>query len=205
METIKTLPNKFILSIKPKEYLKQGFSHCGVYSVKAILSAFGKDANKRPQDYHQDWLRRKSLSLTFGKHYYDKIFESNGIQAETTTAKNVSDTEKLNILKRLLTKNVPIMIRIGNGYTFSNRYSPFWGRIILHWITLWGYDDESQLFYVYDSAFPREFWEANKLPIGNTKRKYQEILRDWKFGKWNPLAWSTWAEDYVYLKVQNQN
>jgi len=199
------LPKKFILSIKPEEYLKQGVSHCGVYSLKAILSAFGKDNKTIPQDYHLDWLRRKSLSFTFGKHYYDKIFESNGVRAETTTAKNVSDSEKLNFLKEHIAKNIPIMIRIGNGYTFSNRYSPFWGRIILHWITLWGYDDKKQEFYAYDSALPRKYWEVNKLPTGNTKRKFHEILRDWKFGKWNPLAWSTWREDYVYIKVQNKN
>lgn len=45
---MKKNPVKFILTRKPEEYLKQGLSHCGVYSLKAILSAYGKDNKIHP-------------------------------------------------------------------------------------------------------------------------------------------------------------
>ena len=32
-----------ILANHPKEYLEQGLTQCGAFSVKAILSAYGKD------------------------------------------------------------------------------------------------------------------------------------------------------------------
>ena len=50
------LPSTYILSVKPKEYLVQGISHCGVYCVKGILGAYGKDDKIHPKDYHTNWI-----------------------------------------------------------------------------------------------------------------------------------------------------
>lgn len=197
------LPKRFIVSKRPKQYLKQGPSHCGVYCVKAILSAYGKDNEKAPQDYHIDWLRRKSpLSFTFGKHYYDKIFKKYGLHTETKSAEKLTDQERLIQLKLILVKNLPVMIRIGNGFIRNNRYNRILGRIIPHWITLWGYDDTQQTFHVYDSGLPKHYWRDKNLPIGNTTRTYNEILRDWKFGRWNPTAWNNSAENNLYVEIK---
>lgn len=47
-----------ILTRIPKEYLEQGFTQCGAFSVKAILSAYGKDDKKHPRDYKSNNFRQ---------------------------------------------------------------------------------------------------------------------------------------------------
>lgn len=99
------IPKKFILSIKPKEYLVQGPSHCGVYSVKGILSAYGKDNKKHPKEYHSNWFRRET-SLTWGKNYYADIFQKYGISAEENTAQKLPNNDKTNRISEYTSKIV---------------------------------------------------------------------------------------------------
>ena len=195
------LPLKIVLSKRPKEYLKQGPSHCGMYSIKAILSAYGKDTKEHPKDYHTNWIGQHLFSFAIGKRYNEKILEAHGLEAQMDTAKNLSDDEKITLLKTLVSRDNPAMIRVGNGYV-SCTYNPIIGKLAAHWITLWGYDDEKKYFYVYDSALPQKCWGGN-LPIGNTTRTYKEILRDWNFGDkiWHFLSWNTSREPYLYIQV----
>lgn len=179
-------PSEFILSKKPKEYLTQGLSHCGVYCVKAVLSAYDKDDREHPKKYHTNWIGKNLFSFATGKSYYDKILASYGIKSKTQSAERLSNQEKLELLKKLLSKNTPVMVRIGNGY-LNKGYNPIVGKLAPHWITLWGYDDSKKTFYVYDSALAIKYWDKT-LSIGNTSRTYNEILRDWNFGRWQP--WS---------------
>ncbi len=194
-----TNPSSFVSNRRPQEYLKQGLSHCGVYSLKAILSAFGLDNKKHPEEYHTNWIGQHLISVVVGEKYYENIFRSYGLHAETNTAKYLSGEEKINLLKTFLSQDNLVMIRIGNGY-LSEKYTPILGKLVPHWITLWGYDDDIQLFYVYDSGLPKKAWSAT-LPIGNTTRTYGEILRDWNFGKWQPWSWNTSRKNYFYVKV----
>jgi len=194
------LPIKFILSKKPKQYLKQGISHCGVYSVKAILSAYGKDDKGHPKEYQTNWIGKNLFSLATGKDYYDKIMASYGIVSKTQSAENLSNEEKVELLKKLLSKDTPVMIRIGNGY-LGRSYNPIVGKLAPHWITLWGFDDQKQIFYVYDSALAIKYWNKT-LPIGNTTRMYQEILRDWKFGRLQPWCWNTSYRNNLYVEIK---
>lgn len=176
---MKNLTDKFIVSIKPKEYLAQGISHCGVYCVKGILSAYGKDDKTHPKEYHTNWIGKKLFSFATGQDYYDKIFASYGIRSKTKSAENLPNQEKLNLLKTLLSKDAPVMIRIGNGYYKSIKYNPLLGKLVPHWITLWGYDDREKVFYVYDSGLTKNHYDKT-VPVGNTKRTYDEILKDMK-------------------------
>lgn len=193
--------SKFILTRKPKEYLKQGLSHCGVYSVKAILSAYDKDDRGHPKEYQTNWIGRNLFSFAIGQNYYDKILASYGIRSETKSAEDLPNPERIELLKTLLSKDTSVMIRIGNGFILNNRYNLIFGRIIPHWITLWGYDDDKQLLYVYDSGLPKKYW-SKTLPVGNTIRTYEEVLRDWNFGRWQPWAWNNSPKNYLYVEVK---
>jgi hypothetical protein len=192
--------SKYIASIKPKEYLKQGLSHCGVYSVKAILSAYGKDNKVHPKEYHTNWIGRNLFSFATGEKYYNNILASYGIKSETKSAEDLSDKEKIELLKNILSKDTPVMIRIGNGYFPDKKYNPIIGKLMPHWITLWGYDDNKQLFYVYDSGLPVKFWDKS-LPVGNTKRTHDEIIRDWNFGRLQPWCWNTSSRNNLYVEI----
>ena len=194
------LVNKFVLSIKPEEYLKQGPSHCGVYSVKAILSAYGLDTKTHPKYYHTNLIGRFT-GTTLGRQYYRNILNIHGVDAETKTAEGLTDEARIHLLKKLLSKNTPVMLRIGNGYA-SDTYNPLLGRIIGHWITLWGYDDSKKLFYIYDSGLPEKHWDKN-FQIGNTTRTYKEILRDWRFGRWQPHTWLLVGRtNYLFIEIK---
>lgn len=171
---MKKLPAKFILYIRPKEYLKQGLSHCGVYSVKAILSAYGLDTKKRPEEYHTSWFGMLTgAALT--KQYITNILRAHGLNTTVKTAKDLTDQEKLAVLKKILSYNTLVLLSIGNGYKQNGEYSSIRAKIIGHFITLWGYDDRKQVFYVYDSAVPKNSYDGD-IPIGNKKRTYAEIL-----------------------------
>ncbi|PIN76127.1 hypothetical protein COV18_00745 [Candidatus Woesearchaeota archaeon CG10_big_fil_rev_8_21_14_0_10_37_12] len=166
---------KHLLKIKPKQYLQQRFGYCGCYTIKAILSAFGKDSKKPPKKYHPyNWKR-------FGRMLpKDMIFtlEKYGFNARIKSANDLSNKQKIEALKQELRKNKPVILLVGNGYFWSGKYSPLRRFFISHWISLWGFDDEKKIVYVYDSILSPE--GAKKLPIGNTTRTYKEILRDWK-------------------------
>lgn len=196
-------PKKFILSVKPDKYLSQGVSNCGLFSVKGILSAYGLDDKGDPREYHSNILSRFT-SITWGMNYYNQILTSYGIDSKMDFAEKGSSEEKLCIVKELLSKNTPVMIRIGNGYFPSAKYSSFTAKFMPHWITLWGYDDEKEVFYVYDSGLQKKDWNKT-LPIGNTTRSYKEIVKDWNFGKLQPWAWVvTGPHDFAYIAINGR-
>src|SRR3989344_5451652 len=172
------------LTHSPKEYLEQGFTQCGAFSVKAILNAYGKDDKKYPRDYNPTILG-KYTSLV-GTHTWPRVLESYGLHAERGNTKNLSDEQRLEFLKEIVDRDKAVMIRIGNGFLKNGKYNSLVAYFVGHWITLWGYDDEKQIFYIYDSYVPLE--RHNKtIPVGNTTRTFSEILRDW--GKGFPAIW----------------
>lgn len=195
------LPEKIVLSIKPSKYFSQGLSNCGLFSIKGILSAYGLDDKGDPRGYHSNIFSRIT-SITFGGNYYKDILSSYGVDSEMKFAENQTQEERVKILKELLLKGKPVIIRIGNGYFFSNKYNPIIGKLLPHVITLWGYDDTNKSFYVYDSGLPKKAWNKS-IPIGNTTRTYNEIIRDWDFGKFQPWAWVvTGPHNFAYTEIK---
>ncbi len=195
------LPKKVVLSSKPNNYLSQGLTNCGLFSIKGILSSYGLDDKGNPREYHSNLICRLT-SVAWGTNYYNNILASYGLDSKIGFAEDASTEEKLNLLKKLLSKNTPVMIRIGNGYLSSGEYNRVIGKLMPHWVTLWGYDDESSFFYMYDSGLPEKEWNKSLL-IGNTSRTYAEILRDWNFGKIQPWAWTvTGPHNFAYIAIK---
>lgn len=173
-----------ILTHHPKEYLEQGLIQCSAYSVKAILSAYGKDVKKHPREY-QPTLLAKYTSVTT-RIRLAEILQTYGVPAKKGDVKNLFDAQRIELLRKFIDEDKVVALRIGNGYSKSGRYSPFVASFMGHWITLWGYNDEKQIFYVYDSYVSLERHDKT-IPVGNTTRTYAEILRDW--GKGFPFVW----------------
>ncbi len=174
-----------ILSHFPKEYLEQGLTQCGAYSVKAILSAYGKDDKKHPRDYQPNFLA-KYTGINYGLIVEPKVLKSYGLHTEKGDAKSLSDEQRIELLEKFIDEDKAVMLRIGNGYSKSGKYSSFVASFLGHWITLWGYNDEEKVFYVYDSYVSMKRHDKI-IPVGNTKRTYAEILRDW--GRGFPTIW----------------
>ena len=183
---------KVVVSKKPKEYLQQGKGHCGVYTIKAILNAYNKDLNKDPKDYHIHWYERQfGFMLPWSVM---KVLKLHKLQAILSSGRNLSADQKLFLLKKLLSNDTPIAISIGNGYLPNGEYNEKQVKTLYHWVTLWGYNDNTQEFYVYDSCVPKEYYDT--IPIGNKKRSYTEIIRDWNAGI------KPWFLRNLYIHIQ---
>lgn len=181
-----------ILTRRPKEYLEQGLTQCGAYSVKAILNAYGKDDKKHPRDYNLHFLG-KYTSIT-GNNTWPKVLRSYGVPAQKrSNTRNLSNEERIELLKKIIDEDKMVMLWIGNGYSKNGKYSPFRAFFVGHWITLWGYNDGEKVFYIYDAYVSLKRHDKT-IPIGNTKRTYAEIIRDW--GKGFPFT-----RRYDYIKV----
>lgn len=172
------LPVRFVLPRRPAAYPKQRVGHCGAFSVKAILSAYGKDTRANPRQYHLTWLGRVTGS-TPSRSYWARVLSTRGLSARVANAGTLPREDRVRFLKQLLLRGSPVMLLIGNGYLPNGRYIPLLGKMISHWITLWGWDDGDVVFYVYDSCVP---WQRHDqdVPVGNTRRTYAEVLRDWE-------------------------
>lgn len=180
---------QFVVSKKPEEYLKQGPTGCGLYSIKSILSAYGKDDGRHPFAYWHGGI----LPFITTRLRLVNILRQYGFGAKWGCVRELSDEQKLTTLKELLLRDTPVMIHIGNGYRKNDTWSKVRWRIVSHWITLCGFDDEKRVFYIYDSCVPLRYHNKS-IPIGNIQRTYQQVLRDWGGG---PRWW--WRYGYIKL------
>ena len=174
-------PSQHIFSHSPPSYPKQGWVHCGMYCVKNILSALGRDIHDDPRDYHiSRWSRLQ------GRNHPTElavILNQNGVRADVKTAIEMSDQEKLEVLKKELAQNHPVILLTNNAYTRSGKYfalqSWLLEHIACHWILLYGYSDEKEEFLIYDPFIDVEKIKSPPT-IGNINRHYTDVLRDWK-------------------------
>ena len=166
--------------------------HCGAYSVKAVLEAAAKTTSRILKISFI--MVAKNIGIDLGVHLA-KVLRNYGLKADAGDIRSLSPAERLHFLKELLSQNTPVMVRIGNGYLPSGKYNPIIGRIIGHWITIWGYDDAEQVFYAYDSAVAPKLYDRY-VPTGNKQRTYKEMLRDWRGGL---FPWPFWK--FVYIKI----
>lgn len=190
-------PEKYVVRRKPKQYLKQGMVHCGVYTAKAILEAYGKGVHNDPIKYHVSFLSKITGTMFRSQDLID-VFRKYGLRIKAVCAKDYDDSQKLLMLKKVLLKDKPITVFIGNGYTYSKGikgYNPMKALLVGHIISLWGYNDRERVFYLYDSAVSKECYDTD-IPIGNVKRTYKDFLRDWK-GAFH----RRWFSPYTYLEI----
>lgn len=190
-----------ILQIAPKEYPIQGMVHCSVFTVKAILSAYDLDKYDDPLDYHlSEKMRASGLS---SNAYIVKLLKANGIHSELKTAKDLNAEEQLNLLKSLLDSNKPVILSVMYSYSsLLDRRVRLKGQLLGHFISVWGYDDEKGVFYVYDSKAigKRLHLEA---PIGNTMVKYEDLVGDWE-GSWLSKR-NEGSYQYIEITPPNQS
>ena len=173
------IPSKFILSHKPTQYRRQGPSHCGLFAAEGVISAYGKNSeDKHPKAFHQSLFQR-IFGLTPPSLIVDTL-RNYGFEVNHGNTKDMSNQERLLFLKKVLANDTPIIMHIGSGYWRNGSHKPLLGKLIGHWISLWGYDDNKEVFYIYDSIVAHCFHQ--KVPIGNVARPYKNVLRDWGQG-----------------------
>lgn len=99
------------------------------------------------------------------------------------------------LLRGHIDSHEPVMLAIGNGHLSRTSDSAPARSPVGHFITVYGYDAERDVFFVYDPCLRGE--PPAPLPAGNVERTSVEILRDWK----GPFSFRSTRMDHVYLPL----
>src|SRR3989344_3909696 len=149
---------KFVVSKKPKEYLKQGPTGCGAFSVKGILSAYNKKDDK---NHPFEYLPYSRIPFVINPSQWTNILNSYGLDAKRESLRELSYAQRLETIKAAVRRNTPVMLLIGNGYRGNGIWSMVRWWLISHWITVWGFDDKEGVFYIYDSAVSKKNYDKD--------------------------------------------
>ncbi len=174
----------------PTEYPHQAGLRCGEYNVRALLDSFGITyrTDERPR------LRIRMFGLSFVADLRLALAR-HGVEAEARHASELHDESRLALLRGHIDSHEPVIIAIGNGHLSRNLDSALARSLLGHFITIYGYDADRDVFFVYDPFLGGE--PPEPLPAGNVERTTQEILRDWK----GPFYYRWLGLDHVYLPV----
>lgn len=114
--------------------------------------------------------------------HWVEVLRSYGLDARMQSLRNMTDEQRIHTLKNALRTDAPVMLGVGNGYRGRGIWSRIRWQLISHWITLWGFDDEKGVFYIYDSGVPPRYYDKG-ISIGNVARTYQQVARDIRGGQ----------------------
>jgi hypothetical protein len=181
-------PNAVVVEHAPKDYAHQQGLTCGEFNARAILEGFGIR-------YDPPQIPRPRVRL-FGYSFVEDIsalLVKHGLSAPVRRASHLDDAQRIQIIKEHLDADQPILLAIGNGHLRRGVYSPIARWFIGHFITLYGYHDRAQVFYVYDPYLGGPYPEP--LAVGNEVRTFNELLRDWQ----GPFYYRFIGMDHVYI------
>ena len=177
----------------PEEYPKQQGLTCGETNLKNILSAF-RIPYRRSERVP---LRVKLLGYSMIKDISER-FEAHNLVAPILWANRLTEQEQLEIIKGHIDLDQPVLVAIGSGYLRRGVYSPLARLFIGHYITIYGYSDRDNLFFVYDSSLEGPY--PDQIPAGNETRKYTDFIRDWK----GPIYYNLIRLKNVYMPIRKR-
>ena len=169
----------FLITKTPPEgfmHRKGKFWTCGHFSLKAVIEGKG-GATKPIHEYSSG--RRSRLTYLMTPRGLKKILRRYGLKTRVIQARNQTATSKIALLKEEL-KKWPLILLIGNGLTSKLSFSLVKAFTHWHYITLRGYNDREQIFYVYDSN--TKGVTEQYLMKGTVKIPYAVLLKSRSFG-----------------------
>lgn len=174
----------------PSQYPNQRGLSCGEFNVIGLLDAF-----QIPYEPCQNLTFRVKL---FGYSFIEDLsglLERHSLSAPVKYADHLTEQEQLELLCSHIDQDNPILMAIGNGHLSRERYSPLARRFIGHFITVYGYDHEKEIFYIYDPYLKGD--HHDDLPGGNEIRTFKELLLAWE----GPIYYPAINMDHVYIPV----
>ena len=184
--------NDKIVTNSPKQLTKQVGLTCGETNSKTIIQGFGKSY----QPLNHLSLRIKLFGFSYIQDI-QKLLQTNGLTSVIHSAIQHTDSEKLGIIMKHIDQNEPVLLAIGNGYIRRDRYYSLLRYIAGHYITVYGYNEERQIFYIYDSMLEGEY--EGEIPVGNEIRTFDQLLRDWQ----GPIYYKLIKMKNIYLPVSH--
>lgn len=123
------------------------------------------------------------------------LLETHGLSAPIKWGDRLTSEEQLEAIKNHLDQDQPVLAAIGNGYLGRDFYSPLARHLIGHYITIYGYSEQNELIYIYDSSLKGEY--PDEIPAGNETRTYQQFIRDWT----GPVYYRLIGMKNIYIPV----
>ncbi len=179
-----------VVKYTPKKYPRQQGLTCGEFNVMGILDGF----NIRYQPSVNKPLRVKLFGFSFIRDI-SVLIQKHGLSAPVKHASKFVDQERIKIIKKHIEQDEPVLIAIGNGHLSRSSYSPIARFFIGHFITIYGYNNNKEIFYVYDPYLKGNYHQ--EIPAGNEVRTYKELLRDWN----GPFYYRFINMNHVYIAV----
>jgi hypothetical protein len=175
----------------PKNYPRQQGLTCGESNARTIVESF----NLLFQMSASPSLRVRLFGFSFLQDI-QSLLVFNGLSAPIRFASKLAPSEMLQILQSHIDQDEPVLLAIGNGHLGRGRYLPTARLFIGHFITLYGYNAEQQIFYIYDPYLEGAY--SQTIPIGNEVRTFEEVLRDWS----GPFYYKVINMDHVYIPMR---
>ncbi len=160
---------------------RQTVNGCGPFSVAAVVRALtGREIDSKEFDKNMEWRLPDGGTLPVGM---EKLLEQNGISVEVPDVKQLTDEEKISLLQEKLSQHKPTIV-LGQVGDYE------------HYITVLGFDNSKDQFYIYDSFFDKEkegfTKDENGELSGNRNFTSQELLDFWRgagmYGMYNWYA-----------------
>lgn len=150
---------------------RQTVNGCGPFSVAAVVRALtGREIDSKEFDKNMEWRLPDGGTLPIGM---EKLLEQNGISVEIPGMAQLTDKEKILFLQEKLSQQKPIII-LGQVGDYE------------HYITVLGFDNSKDQFYIYDSFFDKEkegfTKDENGELSGNRNFTSGELLDFWRGG-----------------------
>lgn len=183
-----------IVRYAPEFYQHQEGLTCGEYNLRGILEGF--NIPYIPVDKPN--LRLKVFGFSFIGDI-SALLEDHGLYAPVRFANNLTKKEQLNIITSHIDQDEPVLIAIGNGHLSRERFSTLARLFIGHFITIYGYHANKEVFYIYDPYLYGPY--KDDLPVGNEVRTFGELLREWK----GPFYYPMINMNHVYIPVSLNN
>ncbi|MBA3075069.1 MAG: hypothetical protein FP831_15805 [Anaerolineae bacterium] len=180
-----------VITHTPARYERQQGMTCGETNVRTIVEGFGKE-------YHpmsNPPVRVHLYGFSFVKDI-QRLVELNGLVTYIQHASKLDDQTKIETIQKHIDHNEPVLIAIGNGHLKRNKFSRLAQLMLGHFITIYGYNADQKVFYIYDAWLEGEF--DGEIPVGNEVRTYAQLLSSWK----GPLYYGLINMRNIYLPMR---
>ncbi|MDR0283126.1 MAG: hypothetical protein LBI53_07775 [Candidatus Peribacteria bacterium] len=175
-----TIGDLFVLFSPPEGFptKKKGTTGmCAMFSLKALIEGYGEREIKKVQHYAQDIFSKISgFMLPFS---VQRVLKKEHIPYQKFYGRGLKYEQKLTLLKNRL-KNGPIFLLIANAYGSGIKPNLLRALSHRHYITVRGYDDKKQIFFVYDSNTKKRIFSG--VPIGNSRMPYKTLIKNRSIG-----------------------
>jgi hypothetical protein len=178
---------------RPTSYPRQAGLTCGEFNARALIDAYGIEFTPDPSPR----LRVRMFGMSFLSDLAATLVRHD-LDAEVRTAAGLHEESQLALLRGHIDSHEPIILAIGNGHLSRDRDSAVARNLIGHFVTVYGYDAEREVFFVYDPYLEGD--PPVPLPIGNVVRTADEILRDWR----GPFYYRWIGMDHAYISVSDR-